>query len=77
MIRLGQIYESCDPRESVRLRIKNYTPGDARAYVTDINGKRPRSILVKYLHKDGTTQQGTARRTGYRLVQDAEDGNDR
>lgn len=71
MIRPGQEYESCDPRESIRLRIKSYTRGNRRALVTDTNGKRPRQILVSYLHETSTTKNGQSRRTGYRLVKDA------
>lgn len=67
----GQIYESCDPRERIRLRVHWYKPGEARALVTDAVGKRPRWILVTALHASGTTKQGKPRRTGYRLVQEA------
>lgn len=72
-IRPGQIYEPCDPRERSRLRVQQYIPGAERAYVTDVNGKRPRLILVKSLHVDATTRTGKPRRTGYRLIQDVEE----
>ncbi|MBB4931805.1 hypothetical protein F4561_002625 [Lipingzhangella halophila] len=70
MIRPGQEYEACDPRESIRLRIKSYTRGDARAVVTDTSGKRTRQILVSHLHETSTRKDGTPRRSGYRLVKD-------
>jgi hypothetical protein len=68
----GQIYEPCDPRERSRLRVQHYKPGDNRALVTNSAGKRPRWILVKALHASGTTAQGKPRKTGYRLVQEAQ-----
>lgn len=71
-IKPGQIYESCDPRGGFAIRIVGYTPGSNRADVVDhMTGKYPRSILVASLHATGTTKTGAARRTGYRLVQEA------
>jgi hypothetical protein len=80
-IKVGQVYESCDPRDALaagvsgadlpRIRIVDYTPGMNRADVVDATtGQRPRSILVSSLHASGITSQGLPRRTGYRLVQD-------
>lgn len=70
-IQPGQIYRHCDPRESIRIRITAYTPGDARAHVVDaVTGKRPRPILVTHLHDSATTKTGQPRRTGYALEQE-------
>jgi len=68
MIQPDQIYRNCDPRDSIRIRIVRYTPGDARAHVVDaVTGKRHRQILVNALHETATTRAGTPRRTGYVL----------
>lgn len=70
-IEAGQIYESCDPRDSIRILIESYYPGHARAYVVDAyTGKRPRRILVSSLHASPFTEKGTLRRTGYARVQE-------
>lgn len=72
-IRPGQVYTDCDPRGGATLRILRYTPGDARAHVVDATtGKRPRSVLAHRLHASATTTTGRSRKTGYRLVCDAE-----
>jgi hypothetical protein len=71
--RAGQTYRSCDPRESIRIRIliEAYRPGDARAHIVDaVTGKRPRQILVSSLHTSPTTATGAPRRTGYALETD-------
>ncbi|MFE6225452.1 hypothetical protein [Streptomyces sp. NPDC057854] len=68
MIEPGQTYRSADPRETIRIRITRYTPGSARAHVVDaVTGKRPRQMLVSYLHDSPTTKAGRPRRTGYIL----------
>jgi len=70
MIRPGQTYRACDPRETIRIRITTYRPGDTRAHVVDaVTGKRPRQILVSSLHASPTTRDGKLRRTGYALEQ--------
>lgn len=79
------VYESCDPRDAAaarvlgfdppRIPITSYTPGHNRAEVVEAGtGRRPRSILLSSLHESSTTQAGLPRRTGYRLVQEAPDG---
>ncbi|MGW4850180.1 hypothetical protein ACWEPZ_02965 [Streptomyces sp. NPDC004288] len=66
MIEKDQTYSAADPRETTRIRITSYTPGDARAHVVDAHtGKRPRPILVRSLHDSPTTKTGAQRRTGY------------
>lgn len=71
-IRPGQIYRSCDPRESIRIRITSYRPGDARAHVVDaVTGKRPRQLLVRQLHDSPTTAVGQPRRGGYVLERES------
>lgn len=70
MIQPGQTYRSLDPRESIRIRIVSYRPGDARAQVVDaVTGKRQRQILVTCLHDSPLTRDGQPRRTGYALEQ--------
>lgn len=67
-IQPGQTYRSADPRETIRILIESYTPGDARAHIVDAtDGKRPRQILVKNLHTSATTKAGQPRRSGYIL----------
>ena len=69
-IQPGQTYRHCDPRESIRIRITAYRPGDARAHVVDAaTGKRARQILVTHLHESATTHDGKPRRSGYALEQ--------
>jgi hypothetical protein len=69
-IQPGQTYRSADPRDSIRIRIKTYTPGENRALVVDAStGKRPRPMLVAALHTSPTTQAGKPRRSGYVLEQ--------
>lgn len=71
-IRPGQTYRSADPRETIRIRVDSYTPGENRAYVVDaFTGKRPRWILANTLHASPTTQAGKPRRSGYVLEQPA------
>ncbi|MFD5579021.1 hypothetical protein [Streptomyces pseudogriseolus] len=68
MIQPGQVYRSCDPRDSIRILITSYRPGDARAHVVDaVTRKRFRQILVKQLHESPVTATGRRRRTGYVL----------
>ena len=70
MIQPGQTYRHCNPRESIRIRITTYRPGDARAHVVDaVTGKRFRQILVTHLHDSDRTKTGARRRTGYALEQ--------
>lgn len=67
-IKPDAVFVSCDPRDSIRIRVTAYTPGDARAQVVDAaTGKRPRQVLVSGLHKSPYTTRGTRRRTGYAL----------
>ncbi|MFF9197312.1 hypothetical protein ACF09L_19100 [Streptomyces sp. NPDC014779] len=67
-IQPGQTYRLADPRETIRIRITAYTPGDARAHVVDaVTGKRPRQILVTHLHTSPLTKAGQPRRSGYVL----------
>lgn len=69
-VKPGQVYEDCDPRDSITIRVVEVSAG--RASVVDaVTGKRPRSILVKSLHASGTRADGQPRKTGYRLIQDA------
>jgi hypothetical protein len=69
-IEKDQIYTDCDPRSSVRIRIKSYRRGDARAQVVDaVTGGRQRGLLVSSLHASATTETGKPRRRGYALVQ--------
>jgi hypothetical protein len=66
---VGQRYQSCDPRDSITIRVDQWTPGHDRAWVVDaVTGKRGRWIQVKSLHLSGTTDAGAPRRTGYRLI---------
>jgi hypothetical protein len=68
VIAVGQIYRSCDPRDSIRLRVESYEPGSVRAHVVDAEtGKRSRRLLVNRLHETATTKSGAPRRTGYVL----------
>lgn len=68
MIEPGQTYRHCDPRETIRIRIHAYRPGDLRAHIVDATtGKRIRQILVTQLHDSATTHNGQPRRTGYAL----------
>ncbi|MEV7013339.1 hypothetical protein [Streptosporangium sp. NPDC051022] len=79
----GQIYESCHPLdEGRRIRVLGepgrfhgvYGYGKVTVETIDDNGRgvRRRAIEVSQLHDSGTTRTGQARRTGYRLVEDAE-----
>lgn len=73
MIQAGQVYRSADPRDSITILIESYRPGELRAHVVDaVDGKRPRSILVRNLHESAYTRQGAKRRTGYVKIKDAE-----
>lgn len=79
MIEAGQVYASCDPRDSGRkILIMRYSPGALRAdIVGHPDGKRFRRILASTLHDSLTTGAGQPRRTGYHLVgrTDAAPGN--
>jgi hypothetical protein len=67
-IRDGQTYTSCDPRDSIHIRIVAYTPGHDRAWVADATtGKRARWVQVRSLHASATRADGQPRRTGYAL----------
>lgn len=69
MIKAGQIYQSADPRDSIRIRIVRYEDGWNRADVVDaLTGKRPRRMLATALHASPTTKTGQPRRTGYVLI---------
>lgn len=68
-IKPGAVFVSCDPRDSIRIRVTAYMPGHARAHVVDAStGKRPRQVLVSSLHESPTTERGARRRTGYALA---------
>lgn len=65
-IRAGQVYRSADPRDSIRIRILWWSPGQARAWVCDADdGKRSRHVLVRNIHLSTHTKTGAVRRTGY------------
>lgn len=89
-IRLGQVYESCQPvfvvdGNETRTRIKVigelvgvsgfYGSGKVQVATVIAGGReiRPRVIEVSQLHASGTTRDGSPRRTGYRLVEEAPD----
>lgn len=68
-ITAGQVYVSCDPRDSIRLRVTTYSVGALRAHVADASsGKRPRQILTASLHASALGPNGKRRRTGYCLA---------
>jgi hypothetical protein len=67
-IQPGGVFVSCNPRDSIRIRIKQYQPGDMRALVADaVTGGRRRLMLVSGLHASPTTNAGTRRKSGYAL----------
>ena len=74
-VRPGQVYEGCDPRDSIRIRVVSVA-ADSADVVDAVTGKRPRSVLLRSLHDSGTRPDGKRRRTGYRLLRDAP-GSDR
>lgn len=62
----GQIYRSADPRDSIRIRILRWSPGQSHAWVCDADtGKRARWVLVRNIHLSTHTKTGALRRTGY------------
>ncbi|MFI5800951.1 hypothetical protein [Streptomyces sp. NPDC051677] len=65
-IRPGRIFVACDPRDSIRIRIEQYKPGDMRALVADAaTGRRRRLMLISALHASASTNAGVPRRSGY------------
>ena len=65
-IKPGRIFVACDPRDSIRIRIEQYEPGDMRALVTDAaTGRRRRLMLISALHTSAFTNAGVPRRSGY------------
>lgn len=80
MIRAGQIYTACDPRDlgaddhPRRIRVVQYTP--FRQHVTvetvtaDGTGSRTRRMAITGLHTSATTMFGEPRRRGYVLTED-------
>lgn len=81
-IRPGQEYESCHPLDDIRIRVvgePNTIPGvwgfgkvDVATLTESGREVRRRSIAMTELHPTGTTASGVPRKTGYRLVRDAE-----
>jgi hypothetical protein len=70
-VRPGQVYQRCGPRGGQRVRVDGVGP--ARADVSNLDGRYPRSILLTDLHPTGRTKNGQEWRTGYRLVSQPED----
>lgn len=66
----GQVYVSCDPRDTVPIKVRVTSVMRERALVADADtGKRTRSILLSSFHESATNPRtGRARKTGYRLV---------
>ncbi|MEW2081060.1 hypothetical protein [Streptomyces sp. NPDC005283] len=65
-IQPGRVFVACNPRDSIRIRIEHYKPGDIRALVTDAaTGGRRRLMLVTGLHASPTTNAGARRKSGY------------
>ncbi|GAQ68579.1 hypothetical protein PV735_15335 [Streptomyces turgidiscabies] len=65
-IKPGRIFVACDLRDSIRIRIEQYNPGDMRALVTDAaTGRRRRLMLISALHTSAFTNAGVPRRSGY------------
>ncbi|WP_405613256.1 hypothetical protein [Streptomyces sp. NBC_00076] len=65
-IKPGRIFVACDPRDSIRIRIEQYKPGDMRALVADAaTGRRRRLMLISALHASAITNAGVRRRSGY------------
>ncbi|MFI6464576.1 hypothetical protein [Streptomyces sp. NPDC050538] len=65
-IKPGRIFAACDPRDSIRVRIEQYKPGDMRALVVDaVTGQRRRLMLISALHASAFTNAGVPRRSGY------------
>ncbi|MFG2022280.1 hypothetical protein [Streptomyces sp. NPDC048825] len=65
-IQPGRVFVACNPRDSIRIRIEQYKPGDMRALVADAaTGGRRRLMLVSGLHASPTTNAGVRRRSGY------------
>ncbi|MDH6499567.1 hypothetical protein [Streptomyces sp. SAI-149] len=65
-IKPGRIFVACDPRDSIRIRIEQYKPGDMRALVADAaTGRRRRLMLISALHASAFTNAGVPRRSGY------------
>ncbi|MFJ5071668.1 hypothetical protein ACIQC7_35160 [Kitasatospora sp. NPDC088556] len=87
MIKRGQIYQSLSGRHHpadrpTRILIKGVIPygagcwgqGTASVVTLTTTGRevRPRNVKLTQLHNSATTRDGQPRRTGYRLVRDAE-----
>jgi hypothetical protein len=78
----GQEYESCHPLDNIRIRVVGepvttsglYGFGKVRVATLTESGRelRPRAIAMNQLHDSGTTRDGQPRRTGYRLVRNAD-----
>jgi hypothetical protein len=68
VIEPGQVYRSCDPRGGPLVRVVTVNPNSVNV-VDAQDGKRPRRILLAYLHDSPTTKTGQPRRTGYALEQ--------
>ena len=66
----GQVYVSCDPRDTVPIKVRVVeVVGDRARVISAYTGKQPRSILLSSFHAEATNPRtGRARRTGYRLV---------
>jgi hypothetical protein len=75
-IQPGQEYESCHPLdEGRRIRVLSVS-GYGRATVVTLTGDgreaRQRPVNTRHLHDSGLTRDGQPRRTGYRLVRNAD-----
>jgi hypothetical protein len=79
-IRPGQEYESSKPLDDTRIRVVG-TPvpgplGGRRVAIVTLTADgreiRPRMIDVRHLHPTGLTASGKPRKTGWRLVRNAD-----
>jgi hypothetical protein len=74
-IQPGQEYESCDPRDYIRIRVLS-TSGFGRITIATLTADgrelRQRLVNARQFHAEGTNRNGEQRRTGYRLVQHAD-----
>lgn len=77
-----QEYVTCDPRDNIRIRITGWpvTMNGLHSYgkvqivtiAADGGETRSRAIAVSSLHPTGLTRDGKPRKTGYRLVRNAD-----
>lgn len=62
----GQVYRSCDSRGGPLVRVVEVHANSVQV-VDAQDGKRPRRILLTYIHDSPITKTGKPRRTGYAL----------